>query len=588
MSAPFSIGQRPRESAAADLSVFTTWSKRSMRSIAAVSAVLNVLLLAGSIYMMLVYDIVLPGRNMPTLAGLLVIVTIAYLFQGLLEVTRARMLVHLGASADAAIGRHAYDAAVRMARTDPRGDSAEPLRDLERVRSFLSGNGPAALSDLPWVAVFLVFLFLLHPLLALTVGLGALILIVLAVVNDRVTSRSAAPIAGLALLRNQAADTARRHAELSHVLGMDQAMRTRFERSAVEYIDAQARLGGTASTLASIGRMFRMLLQSLVLTIGAVLVINDQATGGVIFASSILSSRALAPIEQAIANWRGFVYARQSWRRLSGTLGEGPQPARMTLPAPRERLDVVGLTVAPLGTERPAVRKVGFSIEAGTTLAIIGPSGGGKSTLLRAVAGILPPLSGRVQLDGASIDQWSADRLAPHLGYLPQTPELMAGTIAENIARFTPGASMAAIVRAAELAGVHDMILRLDQGYDTVIGANGLGLSSGQSQRIALARALFGDPFLVLLDEPNANLDVEGERALADAVRSVRARQGIVIVVAHRSSILACIDLVMILRDGEVQAMGARDAVLQPGTAYPRVVPNGAPPPPRVAAELSA
>lgn len=533
-----------------------------MRSVAIVSACLNVLLLAGSIYMMLVYDVVLPGRSIPTLAGLLGLVTIAYLFQGLLEVARARMLVHLGASADTAIGRHAYDAATRLARTDPAGDSAEPLRDLERVRSFLSGNGPPALADLPWVVIFLAFLFLLHPLLALTVAIGAALLVVLAVVNDRITSASAGEIAALARRRNQATDVGRRHAEIVRVLGMEDAMRRRFERCATDYVDAQARLGGTASALAAAGRVFRLLLQSLVLTIGALLVINDQATGGVIFASSILSSRALAPIEQAIANWRGFVYARQSWARLHGMLGRELEPARMALSAPHRSLEVAGLSVAPTGSDRLTVRGVSFTLTGGTTMAVIGPSGGGKSTLVRALAGILPPRTGTIRLDGATLDQWPADRLAPHLGYLPQSAELMAGTIAGNIARFNPHASMDGVVHAAQLAGIHDMILQMQDGYETAIGPDGFGLSAGQCQRIALARALFGDPFLVLLDEPNSNLDAEGEAALARAVLAVRARGGIVIVVAHRPSILDAIDRVLVMRDGCMEMVGPRDDVV--------------------------
>lgn len=560
----------------ADIAAFVAWTRRSMRKVALVSACLNLLLLSGSIYMMMVYDVVLPGRSVPTLAGLFALVAIAYVFQGLLEVARARMLVHLGASADAAIGRHAYDAVTRLARTDPAGDSAEPLRDLERVRSFLSGNGPPALADLPWVVIFLAFLFLLHPLLALTVAVGAAVLVVLAVVNDRVTAASTTEIAALARQRNQATDIGRRHAEIIRVLGMEGAMRHRFEASAMQYVDAQARLGGTASTLAASGRVFRLLLQSLVLSVGALLVINDQATGGVIIASSILSSRALAPIEQAIANWRGFVYARQSWGRLHALLGREAEPARTALPAPRHRIQVLGLAIAPTGSDRVLVRGVDFTLEAGSTMAIIGPSGGGKSTLLRALAGILPPRGGSIRLDGAALDQWPADRLAPHLGYLPQGAELMPGSIAGNIARFDPHAPMDAIVHAARLAGVHDMILRMQDGYETMIGPEGFGLSAGQSQRIALARALFGDPFLVLLDEPNSNLDAEGEQALAQAVLAVRARGGIVIVVAHRPSILEAIDRVLVMRDGRMEMVGPRDqmvawrsSALEPAQAVP-------------------
>lgn len=538
-------------------------SRRAFYGIAAISTALNVILLGGSIYMMLVYDLVLPSRSVPTLVELFAMITVVYIFQALLDLVRSRLLLHVSATLDVDLGRRIHRIIGALARGRPSADSLQPMRDLDQVRGFLSGGGPTALIDLPWMFFFIAVLFLLHPLIGLTVFVGGVVLIGLTFLTDRLSAAPMARLTSLASARHLVAEGTRRHAEVLRALGMEGRVGDTWMRVSGQYLAAQERMSGVAGTLGGISKVFRMLLQSLVLTVGALLVMRGQASGGVIFASSILSSRALAPVELAIANWRGFVSARQSWARLREQLAampSGDTPAM--LPAPHQRLTVEGLSLAPAGSDRLTVQGASFRIHAGESVAVLGPSGCGKSTLVRGLVGVLPPASGSVRLDGASLDQWPAEALGRHIGYLPQNVELLAGTVAENIARFEPEASSEAIVAAARLAGVHELILHLPDGYNTPVGPDGSALSGGQRQRLALARALYGDPFLLVLDEPNSNLDQAGEQALADAVRASCARGAIVILVAHRPSILAAVDLVAMMRDGRVRAFGRKEAVV--------------------------
>jgi ATP-binding cassette subfamily C protein len=331
-----------------------------------------------------------------------------------------------------------------------------------------------------------------------------------------------------------------------------------------KYLEAQQRTSDISGGLGVLSKVFRMMLQSGVLAVGAYLVIHGEATGGIIIAGSILSARALAPVELAIANWRGFIAARQSWRRLSELLSalpviEDPLP----LPKPQNVLAVEGVTLTPPGHQRIVAQDLSFQLRAGQGLGVIGPSASGKSSIARALVGVWRPVQGKVRLDGAALEQWSPEALGPHIGYMPQDVELFGGTIAENIARFIPNADPNSVIRAAQAAGVHEMILGFPEGYSTQIGEAGQFLSAGQRQRIALARALYGDPFLVVLDEPNSNLDAQGEAALTQAIQSVRARGGIAIIIAHRPSALAGVDMVLMMNQGRVQAFGPRDEVLR-------------------------
>ena len=538
------------------------------------SSTLNFLLLGGSLYMMLVYDSVLPSRSMATLFGLLIMLLVVYLFQGGLDNLRARILESLAVALDQQLSRRvqrAIDALAQRGRQSA-GDGLSPMHDLDNVRTFLGSTGPANLLDFPWIFFFLIVLALLHVWLAVTALAGAAILLGIAVLTDRKTRAATQQVAVLASVRNAMAAGNVRHGEMLRVMGMQGRMLDRWQDTNDAFVAAQSQLSRTVNRLGGVGRIFRLFLQSLVLTVGAVLVIEGKASGGVIFASSILAGRALAPIDQAIGNWRTFATARLSWSRLSELLKAAPQETApdMALPPPSAELRVSQLHVAPPGSARRMVQGVDFSLKAGSALAVIGPSAAGKSSLARALVGAWPWAAGEIRLDGATPDQWATEELGRHIGYLPQTVELLQGTVFENIARFDPAAGSEAVIKAAQAAAIHDMITGMPMGYETPVGMDGDQLSGGQRQRIGLARALYGDPFLVVLDEPNSNLDVDGEAALERAIRGIKARGGIAIVVAHRPSTLASVDYVLVLRNGKMAAFGEREAVLEKLTATPR------------------
>jgi ATP-binding cassette subfamily C protein len=544
--------------------------------VAILSAVLNILMLGGSIFMMLVYDTVLPSRSIPTLTGLLIMVIVVYLFQGVLDVIRGRVLSQVGASVDRGLGARIHQLIGKMAlRVRMPGDGLQPVRDLDNIRVFLSSNGPAALIDLPWMFFFILVLFLLHYWLGITVFAGALVLVALTFLTERATREPSKGVTALTAQRQSMAEAARRHAEVFQAMGMGHRMTRNWIRISDQNLAAQQKLTNVGSTLGGSSKILRMLLQSLVLAVGALLVIDNQATGGIIFASSILAARALAPVEVAIANWRGFVAARQSWARLQQFLKELPEREEpQQLPPPASTLSVEALSLAPPGATRLTVDGVTFLARAGESIAVIGPSGSGKSTLVRGITGIWRPVRGSVRLDGAALEQWSSESLGRHIGYLPQNVELLEGTVAQNIARFEPDASSEKIIAAAKLAGVHDLIVRLPDGYQSEVGADGSALSAGQRQRIALARALYGDPFLIVLDEPNSNLDAEGEGALAQAVDAARGRGAVVVLVAHRQSILSVVNNILYMRDGRALAYGPRDEVMRKltGTEPPKKI----------------
>ena len=532
-----------------------------LTSVLGLSAVLNVLALAGSIFMMLVYDMVLPSRNSASLIGLLAILALAYAFQYGVENVRARALRQCGAVLGASLSDRCASVARRLTLAG-HGRERDPVRDLDSVRSFMSGAGPTALMDLPWALLFVGILWALHPWLGIVTLAGAVVMTGLTLLTERMVSAPSREAEEATIARQTALEQRRRSAETVRALGMEGRVDARVAERTDRSLDLTERLSSITAGLGGASRSLRMLLQSLVLATGAILVIQDRATGGVIFASSILSSRALAPVDVAISNWRGFVAARTAWRRLGETLRSVPRTiARTRLPAPVAGVDVEGLAVSPPSVRTPTLQGVSFAARAGSAVAIVGPSGGGKTTLLKALCGSWPMLSGSIRLDGASIDQWEPDHLGRHLGWLPQETSLFEGTIAQNVCRFDPTADDASIVAAATAAGAHDTILRFAHGYDTVIGDGGIGLSSGQRQRVGLARALYGDPFLVVLDEPAANLDAEGENALVRAIASVRRRGGVCIVSAHRPSIIKVCDLALVIRDGRQQAFGPSQAI---------------------------
>ncbi|MBR1190912.1 type I secretion system permease/ATPase [Bradyrhizobium sp. AUGA SZCCT0160] len=556
--------QQPTDAARGELDKALAHCRSAFFAIAGFSAILNILALTGSLFMMEVYDRVLPSRSVPTLLGLLALVLILYVFQGFMDALRGRLLVRIGLRLDQEMSDRVYATVMRLPIQAPkRGESIQPLRDLDTVRGYLSGPGPTAFFDLPWVPLYLAICFAFHFWIGVTVLAGALVLVSLTLLSELLAKKSALDANRIGNQRARLAETSRRNAEALTALGMTGWISRRWQSLNRKFLSGQVDSSDLAAGLGAMGRAFRMMLQSGVLAVGAYLVINQQATAGVIIASSILSARALAPVDLAISHWRSFVGARQARQRLHKLLMLLPELRTPTsLPKPQRGLSVENISAAPPDVQRAVVHEVTFALKAGNGLGVIGPSASGKSSLARVLVGLWAPARGAVRLDGATLDQWVPDELGRHIGYLPQDVELIEGTVAENISRFDPDASSEAIIAAAKAAGVNELVLSLPQGYDTEIGEQGSALSAGQQQRVALARALYGDPFLVVLDEPNSNLDAEGDEALTQAILGVRARGAIVIVVAHRPSALSGVDHVLAMSGGRQQAFGPKDEVL--------------------------
>ena len=539
------------------------------------SALINLLALTGSLFMLQVYDRVLPSKSVPTLIGLALIVLGLYTFQAVLELIRSRVMVRVGSAFDASLTRRVYDSVLKFPLKAPRGpEGLQPIRDLDVIRTFLTSPGLIALFDLPWVPIYLGLCFAFHFYIGLTATIGAVVIIGLTLLTEMLSRAPIRDASRFGAARATFAELSRRNSEAFHALGMTQRMADRWHATNDQYSGAQQRLSDVTGGFGSIAKVARMLLQSTVLGVGAYLVIEQEATAGIIIASSILSARALAPADIAIANWKGFGAARQGWHRLSALLKFLPEEAEvLQLPAPTAALSVENVTVTPPSSKRIVVQGVTFSLSAGQALGVVGPSASGKSSLVRALIGVWPTLQGKVRLDGAELTQWSCDALGHHLGYLPQEVSLCDGTVAENISRFDPDACCEAVIAAGKAAGVHELILNLPKGYETKIGESGEAISAGQRQRIGLARALYGDPFLVVLDEPNSNLDTDGERALAKAIRGVCERGGIAIVISHRPSVLGAVDFVLALFNGQPRAFGRRDEILTPMPLLPSNLP---------------
>src|SRR6201986_2593537 len=528
------------------------------------SCMINLLYLTGSLFMLEVYDRVLPSRSVPTLIGLSILACGLYAAQGVLDLIRGRILGRVGTSLDEALNARVFDTVVRLPLVSGgRGEGLQPLRDLDNVRSFLGGMGPGAFFDLPWLPFYLAICFAFHVMIGVTALVGAIILVTLTVLTEFLSRAPARQALGLAARRNDLAAASRRNAEVLVAMGMSGRLTRRWVEANQNYLDGNQRASDVSGGLGATAKVMRMMLQSAVLAVGAYLVIHQEATAGIIIAGSILSARALAPVDLAIAHWKSFVAARQSWQRLTRLLEQMPAQTLPTqLQAPVSRLSVEGIAMVPPGDQRLIVQDVTFALEAGNGLGVIGPSGSGKSSLIRALVGVWQPARGKVRIDGAALDQWSSDVLGRYIGYLPQDVELFSGSVAQNICRFDPEATSDGIISAAKEAGVHEMIIKMRDGYDTQIGEQGTSLSAGQAQRVALARALYGDPFLIVLDEPNSNLDTEGDEALTRATRSARERGAIVVVVAHRPVGIEAVDQLLVLRDGRTQAFGPKDTVL--------------------------
>ncbi len=535
---------------------------------AVISGTVNLLALTGAFYMLQVYDRVLLSKSVPTLIALSLLALGLYFFQGMLEIARSQLLVRIGSRADRKLMAGAHAAAMRLALRGRQGsDAQQPIRDVDTIRNFLGGQGPVAILDLPWMPLYVAFVFLLHPALGIVTLIGAIGLIGITLWTERLAREPTRTLVSAVTRRLSLVEETMRNAEVLRAMGFGHRAMARFANSSAEHLAAQERLSDLTGGFATASRVIRMMLQSALLGFGAYLVIHGEMSAGAIIACSIAASRAYAPIEIAIANWKGFVAARQSAERLSTVLdGAAPEPEVLELPAPVDSLKVEKISVAIPGTQHVVVKTVSFELKAGQALAVIGQSAAGKSSLARAIVGVWGLGRGAVRLDGATIDRWSGEQLGSYIGYLPQDVELFDGTIKDNICRFDENATSQSVIAAAKAAGMHEMILRLPDGYETRLGSRGTGLSAGQRQRIALARALYGDPFLVVLDEPNSNLDADGEAALTRAIRDVRDRGGIVIVIAHRPGVLAAVDLVGVMDRGQLRAFGPRDDILRRAT----------------------
>jgi len=548
----------------------------ALLAIGLVSGMSNVLMLTGAMFMLEIYDRVLPSRSVPTLIGIAILAGGLYVAQGLIDLIRGRLLVRIGSALDEAVSGRVFDTILRLPMKVARvSDGLQPLRDLDSVRSFLSGLGPIALFDLPWLPFYIGICYLLHPWLGYTALGGAIILVALTLLTEMLTRRPTKAAASFAASRSELAQAGHRNAEAIVAMGMVGRMVRRWAEANRHYMAGQWSASDVVGGLGAVSKVLRFVLQSAMLGVGAFLVIHQEATAGIIIAGSILAARALAPVDLAIANWKAFAACRQSWQRLNKLLALlPPQQMPMLLPAPRERLTVESASATPPGSSKLVLQDISFKLERGSGLGVIGPTGSGKSSLARLLVGVWQPARGKVRLDGCTFDQWSSEVLGAHIGYLPQDVELLSGTVAQNIARFEPDADPQAIVAAAKAAGVHELIIELSEGYESHVGERGETLSAGQAQRIALARALYRDPFLIVLDEPNSNLDAAGDEALMRAILGIRARGGIVVVIAHRPSAIAGVDLLLVLKQGRLQAFGPKDEilskVLQRDTPAPR------------------
>lgn len=547
------------------VSVFERWrSKNSaLLGIGLISCAINLLALTSPIFMLQVYDRVLSSGSLPTLYGLAVLAIGLYAFQALLDILRGRILLRIGEYFDQQLSPRIHRAILRIPLISHEPvNGIQPFRDLDNVRGFIAGSGPAALLDLPWIPVYLGICFLFHFWIGVIALIGAVVLVMLTVLANLMSRKAVGEIILHGVVRNNLLEEGRRNAELVQALGLWERLQQRWEISNAAYFAATRQAADVTSGLGGLSKALRVALQSTILGVGAILVITHQTTGGVMIASSVIVGRALAPIDMAIANWGPYLTARQSWSRIKMLLQKIPQhSSKLDLPVPQKMLCATGVAIRPPGLIRPTVAGISFRLHAGSALGVIGPTGAGKSTLARVLVGVWPPAAGKIRLDGASLDQWDVERLGSHIGYLPQGVDLFDGTIAENISRLSEYPNHEDIVLAAKAADAHELILRFEDGYQTRVGELGSVLSAGHRQRIGLARALYCDPFLVVLDEPNANLDADGEAAVIRAVKGIRERGGIAVVVAHRPSAVEAVDQILILDEGKQKFFGPREEI---------------------------
>jgi len=537
--------------------------KSSFLSVGFFSFFVNALMLVPTFFMIQVSGRVVPSSSTSTLLMLSLILTVLLLTMGALEWVRSRIMVRISNRLDVLLSRDVYRASFKRALTSGGADAtAQSLNDLTALRQFFTGPGLFAFFDAPWFPIYTIVMFLFHPWFGwMTLACGA-VLSVLAVVNHRVTGQALAAANRENVASNVVTTKTLRNAEVIESMGMLETLMNRWAKRQRNVMMLQSQASDKGGVVSSTSKTFRTWSQSMMLAIGAYLVINHEINPGLLMAGSLLLGRALSPIDQMIGSWKGFVAAKVQYDRLNKVMDDlNKEPERMPLPAPEGHIQVENLIVAPPGAKAPVLRSISFVAPAGSIVGIVGPSAAGKSTLVRALMGIWPPQHGVVRLDGADIASWDKQALGPYVGYLPQDIELFEGSISENIARFDK-VDPEKVVQAAQMAGVHEMILMLPDGYDTVIGSEGVNLSGGQRQRIGLARAIYGNPRLIVLDEPNSNLDDVGERALGVALQKLKETGATVFIVSHRPNILTRLDRILVMAGGTISLYGERDRVI--------------------------
>lgn len=524
----------------------------------------NLLMLTGPLYMLQVYDRVLGSRSEATLVALTVLVAFLYGIMGILDYTRGRIMGRVGARFQARLDRRVFDAAIRKSARTPDENSATGLRDLESVQRLMSSPVLMAFFDIPWTPFFLAGIAIFHPWLGILALGGGAVLIVVALANQA-TTKLPMGRANMATFRSETmADQIQTEAEMIQSMGMRSAAFDRWQVARSESLRGQLRTADLGGMFSTTTKTFRLFLQSAMLGLGAYLVLQGEMTAGAMIAGSILMGRALAPIEMLINQWALVQRARRGWGNLAQLLSDvRPEVQRTALPVPRARLEVQQVTVIPPGEQQATLRVLNFEVKPGQAVGVIGPSGSGKSTLARAITGAWPPAGGRIRLDGATLDQYDPDVLGQHIGYLPQRVQLFDGTIAENIARLSTQPDAAKVVAAAKKAAAHEMILKLPGGYDTQVSAASGRLSGGQIQRIGLARAVYSDPVILVLDEPNSNLDNQGSQALNEAIRQMKAAGRSVLIMAHRPAAIQECEMLLVLEHGTRAAFGPKDEVLR-------------------------
>ncbi len=548
---------------ATDLKDALKASKDSFVAAGVFSLFINLLMLTSPLYMLQVYDRVVTSRSTETLFFLTLIMVFLFGLMGLLEWVRSRLLVRVGNQLQDKLSNRVYSAMFEQGVKHPSQRSPQALSDMTTLRQFMTGNGLFAFFDAPWLPIYIGILFMFHTAFGVFAIGAALILLVVAILNERGTKKALGEAGSLNIHAQNLASSNLNNTEVLHAMGMLPGIRGRWYKKHQLFLGKQTEASDKAGIYSNLSKVLRMIFQSLILGLGAWYVVKNEMSPGMMIAGSILMGRALAPLDLIINSWGGFNSARSAYGRLNQLLNDNPATQEhMSLPAPQGEVKVEGLVVYPPGSKTPSLHNINLLLPPGTHLAVVGPSAAGKSSLARAVLGLWPAAGGVVRIDGAQIDHYNRDELGPHLGYLPQDIELFDGTVAENIARFGEVDSTKVVV-AAKKAGVHELILKLSNGYDTHIGSTQGALSGGQRQRIGLARALYGTPKVIVLDEPNSNLDEQGEQALAVAMTKLKEEQVSVILVSHRPALLRHVDQIMVMRDGTVQMYGERDEVMK-------------------------